>query len=111
MASMTILVTTQHTPNGFTFEQSVLKWTTDGGSKSIRRDQLTNVEQTQTFDRIGHAISRQKKQPSLRYLLTLMPLGLFWLLLFVGKSNDLWQPIGSTGITLVLIELWYQFNA
>jgi hypothetical protein len=110
-ASMTTLVTTHPSPNGFKFEQDALKWATGVGNSTIHRNQLANVEQTRIFDRISGALARQNKRPTLRYLLTLMPLGLFWLLLYVGKPDDLWQPIGSTGITLVVIELWYRFNA
>lgn len=105
---MTAFVYTQPTPQTFTVQKDRLNWTTHADTQSVNRGELSNTEQVVIFDKITDALTRQDNTSTLRYGVALIPLGLFCLLLYLGKPEDLWQPIGTTGITLVLIELWYQ---
>lgn len=87
-------------------QYGTLQWTATTGTTTMNRDTLRNKSQIRTFDRIADALSRQTRVTSLRYGLAFIPSALFVLLLYVGKDDDLWQPIGTTGICLVLIEMW-----
>ena len=92
----------------FTINENSINWRAKGTVEQIDKHTLKTKSQLETFDRISRAVARQTGTSITRYLMTSIPFGLCLLLLYAGKDDDLWQPILTTGITIVLAEVWCQ---
>lgn len=95
----------------FTLGEYSLNWHAKKTVEQVDKRTLKTRAQVKTFERIAQAVSRQPRTSVARYSIALIPFGLCLLLLYAGKDNDLWQPILTTGITIVLLEFWCQVYA